>query len=115
MSIDTLIEKLYPLAAIRQFLPESARTGKPVHPSVISRWITRGLKVKDGTVVHLEAVKAGNALCTSREAVGRFFAELTARNRFPGNRAAAGRAGNEDTSQRLVELGLKAGQLAARS
>jgi len=83
MNIDTREEQVYPLPAIRRFLPPSTRTGKPVHPSVIFRWIKRGLKAADGTIVHLDAVKAGGSLCTSREAVERFFAEMTARSGLP--------------------------------
>ena len=107
MSIDVSKEKLYPLAAIRQFLPESARTGRPVHPTVIARWITRGLKAKDGTGVHLEAVKAGQALCTSREAIKRFFDELTRRENLPADRPTVQRAPQESTSRRLASAGLK--------
>jgi hypothetical protein len=83
MSIDTREEQVFPLNAIRKFLPPSPRTGNPVHPSVIFRWIKRGLKAADGTVVHLDAVKAGSSLCTSREAIERFFGELTARCGLP--------------------------------
>ncbi len=107
MPIDTLVEKLYPLAAVRQFLPNSAKRNKPVHPSVISRWITRGLKAKDGTAIYLEAVKAGSALCTSREAIARFFGELTRRQNLPANRKTVVMPRSETTSRRLVAAGLK--------
>ncbi len=107
MSIDTREEQVYPLPAIRQFLPPSTRTGKPVHPSVIFRWIKRGLRAGDGTVVHLEAVKAGNSLCTSREAVERFFSELTARSGLPVRPAVVSARDRARISCELKVAGLK--------
>ncbi len=112
MATSVLDEQLCSLSEIRQFLPATGPRG-PVSPGCISRWITKGLRAQDGSTVYLEAVRAGRSFCTSREAVGRFFAELTARNCLPGNRAAAGRTGDDDTSRRLVQQGLKAGQRAA--
>ena len=41
------------------------------------RWILRGLRAKDGFVVRLEAVKIGGRLCTSQEALQRFFDRLS--------------------------------------
>lgn len=79
MPIDSREEACYTLANIRRFLPATTRSGKPPHPSVIFRWITRGLKARDGSVVRLEFLVCGGAICTSREAVERFFGELTAR------------------------------------
>jgi Protein of unknown function (DUF1580) len=107
MAIDTREESVYPLPRIRQFLPPSTRTGKPVHPSVVFRWIKNGLKAGDGSTVRLEAVKCGSALCTSREAVERFFAELTARSGLVTAPRVASRHERERTSRDLVELGLK--------
>jgi hypothetical protein len=107
MSIDTREEQVYPLPAIRRYLPPSTRTGKPVHPSVIFRWIKTGLKASDGTVVRLDAVKAGGSLCTSREAVERFFSELTVRSGLSVQTPVATARDREKTSGELATAGLK--------
>src|SRR5262245_30432403 len=108
MPIDSREETCYTLANIRRFLPATTRAGKPPHPSVIYRWITRGLKAKDGSVVRLEALVCGGAICTSREAVERFFAELTARSGLPvASPAVLSRREREQTSRELKALGLK--------
>jgi hypothetical protein len=106
MAIDTREEQVYPLNAIRKFLPPSPRTGNPVHPSVVFRWIKRGLKAGDGTTVHLDAVKAGNNLCTSREAVERFFSDLTARSGLPITAQTVGSRERERISRDLRAAGL---------
>lgn len=105
--IDTREEQVFPLPAIRRYLPPSTRTGKPVHPSVVSRWIKTGLKAGDGSTVRLEAVKCGGSLCTSREAIERFFAELTAKSGLSVRPAVATARERERTSRELVALGLK--------
>ena len=107
MSNDVALDELHSLPAIRQFLPKSARTGRPVHPTVIARWITRGLKAADGSTVHLEGVKAGKGLHTSRGAVDRFFGELTRRSKLPAELPTSQAAPRESTSRRLASAGLK--------
>ena len=107
MSTDTRNEELHTLEGIRQFLPRTARTGKPVHPSVVFRWITRGLKAGDGTIVRLKGVKAGNRLCTTIEAVDRFFDDLTARAGIAPLEPPPKISGNDRTSRRLEAVGLK--------
>ena len=106
MAIDSREEKCFTLNRIRQFLPETTRSGKPPHPSVIYRWCTRGLKARDGSVVKLEFLICGGAICTSREAVERFFAELTARSGLIAS-AASPRSKPGRTSRDLIALGLK--------
>jgi hypothetical protein len=106
MSIDTRAEQMFPLAVIRNFLPASSRTGKPVHPSVIFRWIRYGLKSGDGGKVHLEALKCGGSICTSREAIDRFFAELTRRSSLPCAPVSSSSVQME-TSRELQKAGLK--------
>lgn len=76
-------EELYSLRDIVRFIPRSTRTGRQVHRSVVWRWARVGLKAADGTRVFLEVVKAGGGLATSREALHRFFAELTRRALLP--------------------------------
>lgn len=83
MLIDLQREQLYPLRIAVKWAPPSSRTGNTLHPSVLFRWAKRGLVAADGSRVYLEAVKAGSALTTSREALQRFFEELTRRAGFP--------------------------------
>jgi hypothetical protein len=53
--------------------------GAPKHPATIVKWLTRGVPVDGGGgVLRLEGVRMGHRWVTSREAVVRFFAELTA-------------------------------------
>lgn len=108
MPIDTREESVYPLSVICRQLPVTARTGRHPHPSVIYRWATTGRKARDGSTVRLDAVVCGAGLGTSREAVERFFAELTARSGLPVTApAAVERRERERTSRDLAALGLK--------
>jgi hypothetical protein len=73
------------------------------------RWIRRGVKRADGTVVKLEAVRLGSRWITSREALSRFVASLTNPDspsidppRTPGQRRRA----SERAAERLAELGI---------
>ena len=106
--IDSREEVVYPLAQLRQYVPKASRTGNPIHPSVIGRWIKRGLRAGDGTTVHLGSLKVGATLCSSREALERFFAELTARAGLDHRPAAVSEQRKRATSQALVAAGLKA-------
>jgi Protein of unknown function (DUF1580) len=74
--IDLTAEKPIPLAAAATLIPP-ARNGKKTHLSTILRWILRGSKAPDGTLVKLEAVRLGGRWLTSREALQRFSAKLT--------------------------------------
>jgi hypothetical protein len=70
MSI-TLAEDVAPLGkAGGKFLP-SRRKGRPVHASCLFRWAKYGLRG-----VKLETIRIGGTLCTSRQALERFFARL---------------------------------------
>jgi hypothetical protein len=70
--------------------------------------VKRGLRAADGSIVRLEAIKCGSALCTSREAVERFFAELTARSGLPvATPAVASQRERDRTSRELTALWLK--------
>lgn len=64
------------LAAAGRLFP-GHRGGRAVDPSTIFRWVTKGTTVGERTV-RLEAVRAGARWLTSRPAVGRFVAALTA-------------------------------------
>ena len=77
MAIDALTEKLRSFAEAAQRLP-ALRRGKPVNPSTVWRWTTRGVRGRDGLLVRLEAIKVGGTCCTSDEALQRFFHALSA-------------------------------------
>ena len=54
------------------------RGSKFVGPSTPFRWSTKGVKTASGEVIKLEAVRVGTRWLTSRSAVARFVAALTA-------------------------------------
>ncbi|VTS01854.1 : DUF1580 [Gemmata massiliana] len=54
------------------------RGGAAVDPSTVFRWRTKGTRTAAGAVVKLEAVRVGGRWLTSRGAVARFVAALTA-------------------------------------
>ena len=79
MSIDLGTE--HPInisAACRTLVPKYS--GSPISPATAYRWVNRGITADDGHRVKLDAVKIGRQLITTREAVARFFAELTRRS-----------------------------------
>jgi hypothetical protein len=81
--------------------------GKTAHASTITRWATKGVKLTDGRVIRLEAVKINGRLVTSRAALIRFISaqqdppptevtESSTRAETPAQRrASASRASNE--------------------
>lgn len=95
--------KLIPLNLARNYAPISARTGRPLHPSVLHRWVKHGLLAADGSRVRLTAVKAGGMVCTSIAALDEFFAILTAK----AGLAVPRTADDATTSAELVAAGLK--------
>lgn len=54
--------------------------GRTTHKSTATRHAVRGVKLPDGTVIRLEAIRVSGSLVTSRAAVLRFFA---AQNQTP--------------------------------
>jgi len=69
--IDPNTETLISLSQAAKHLPRR-RGGKKPHVSCIYRWTTAGCK---GVV--LESIQVGGTRCTSREALARFFRQLT--------------------------------------
>ncbi len=69
--IDPNTETLLSLTEAAKHLPRR-RAGKKPHVSCIYRWTTSGCR---GIV--LESIQVGGTRCTSREALGRFFRQLT--------------------------------------
>lgn len=64
------------LAAAGRMLP-GHRGNKNVDPSTVFRWIVKGIRTFDGSVVKLEAVRIGGRWLTSPAAIDRFSAALT--------------------------------------
>jgi hypothetical protein len=64
-------------------LPDAARLvpaghgAEKTHISTLLRWIIRGAKAPDGSVVRLEGIRMGSRWFTSRQALQRFAARLT--------------------------------------
>lgn len=69
-------ESLLGLAEAARRLP-SFRRGRPVNPATIFRWIHDGIRLPDGRIVRLEAVRLGGRWITSVEAMQRFAAAQT--------------------------------------
>jgi hypothetical protein len=74
--LDITQEAPLPLAAAARLVP-AGRGGKKTHLSTLVRWITQGVRLPDGKVVRLEAVRLGSRWVTSREALQRFAEALT--------------------------------------
>mgnify|MGYP006298160503 CR=1 FL=1 len=105
--IDPTVETLIPLGEVPRtvkWLP-GRRGAKRIHTATLYRWAQRGL---DG--VRLETLKVGGTLCTTEEALKRFFAALTeadGRCAQPGGRTpTARRRAVEKSKRRLAEAGL---------
>lgn len=70
--IDIARERLYPLSRIAKRVPRRRR-GRKCATSTLYRWATRGLRGG----IRLETLRVGGSLCTSMEALQRFFARLS--------------------------------------
>lgn len=55
------------------------RAGRPTHPATLYRWASDGFRG-----VRLETIQVGATLCTSLEALERFFEELSRDSSGPG-------------------------------
>jgi hypothetical protein len=64
------------LAAAAHLCP-STRGGKPVHPSTLTRWILKGVRLQDGTLLKLAAKRFPGGWATTREALDTFINALT--------------------------------------
>lgn len=74
MSIDPTSENLESLADLARWdrIPRRRR-GKRIHPSTLFRWALHGCRG-----VRLEVTRVGGTLCSSRDALARFFSRLSA-------------------------------------
>jgi hypothetical protein len=108
MDIDFHSETILTLGQAAGLFPPY-REGRPVNPSTIFRWIVKGVKRWDGTVVYLGGVRCGDRWLTSREAVARFIEmqtpDVAGKRPLPpttnGRKRAAIKAG-----ERLTKLGI---------
>lgn len=76
MAIDVFGETLVTLREAAKRLPK-VKAGKSPHIATLHRWVQRGCRSRDGQIVRLEAVKIGGTVCTSLEALQRFFDGLS--------------------------------------
>jgi hypothetical protein len=65
------------LAAAARRIP-SFRNGKPTHPSTLARWISRGIRLPDGSALKLAARRYPGGWAVCDEAVDDFIDRLTA-------------------------------------
>jgi uncharacterized protein DUF1580 len=70
--IDIESEDVFTLTEATRQLPK-LHSGKRPHVSTLFRWAERGIKG-----VRLETIRIGGRVCTSREALHRFFERLSA-------------------------------------
>lgn len=89
--IDILREDVISLPVAASLLP-ARRGGKRPHISCLYRWTLHGCR---GVV--LDSVQIGGTRCTSREALHRFVAELSAQRSD-----AAGRVGQQPSRERQI-------------
>jgi hypothetical protein len=84
-------ETVVTFAEATKLLPRR-RAGRKPHISTLYRWASRGLK---GVV--LETIQIGGTTCTSREALQRFFDELSKNQRTDARSTAS-----EETRDRRI-------------
>jgi hypothetical protein len=75
VAIDTTREFPLSLTDTAKVYPKVDKRGWS--PSAVFRHIRQGLRGGDGSIVKLESVRVGARLCSSAEAVHRFFAALS--------------------------------------
>ena len=73
--IDFKAENCVTLSEAARLLA-SIRGKRASHPMTLYRWATKGLLAKSGDRVRLETIPVGGILCTSKEALDRFFRSL---------------------------------------
>ena len=80
-----------------------------VGPSTVFRWVTRGSKTSDGRLLKLEAVRVGTRWLTSRGAIVRFVAALTAAAdpapQPPPRSATQRKKASDAAGKRLAQMG----------
>ncbi len=77
MSADLLNETPLPIAAVAREIP-GARGAATVNPATVYHWCTKGTRTPDGRRVKLEFYRMGSRVMTTREALARYVARLSA-------------------------------------
>ena len=98
--IDISTEEVITLAEAARSLPRR-RAGRPVHLSCVYRWTTVGCR---GVV--LEHIQIGSTRCTSREALQRFFDQLTPAPEEAPAKSKSRRRAIEAAERRLARSGI---------
>jgi hypothetical protein len=108
MTIDLINERVVTLTDATRHLP-TRRGGKRPAPSTLFRWAGSGLRG-----VRLETLRVGGTLCTSLEALERFFRALSDHpstsgsepDPVPARTPARRRREIEAADRRLAEMGV---------
>jgi hypothetical protein len=107
---NILAESIVSIREAAALLP--GRSGRPTNFSTVWRWILRGIKRPgDAATVRLEAVRLGGRWVTSREAIARFSAALTAQaiatDKMPVGRTPTARErAHRRADERLERVGI---------
>src|SRR5688572_26408741 len=107
MAVGLLTEHIILLRDVAALPCIPRRRGKAgkLHPSTAWRWAMKGVRG-----IRLEVVRAGGVLCTSTEAVQRFFELLAATPGLGPTRPAATGTDAAEVERQLDSLGVRAGR-----
>jgi hypothetical protein len=97
VAINPLADDVFSLAEAAKRLPR-LRGDRPVAPSTLWRWATRGLRGN-----RLEIVRVGGVACMSAEALRQFFAALNGQPERPP--AVGGEKRHETVERELAARG----------
>ncbi len=103
MAIDVFQEHVVSLADASKQLPR-VRNGKKIHVASLYRWITAGKRGPDSSIVRLESIRIGGTVCTSLEALQRFFNRLTGDQQLVSPPAVTQRQWNQRHERAMREL-----------
>lgn len=99
--IDLSNENVVSLTEAAKRLPVR-RAGKRPHVATLYRWAGRGLRG-----VKLETIQVGGTMCTSTEALQRFFDQLSPSTGVPDKHPSRSRARQiKDAAQQLQDMNL---------
>jgi hypothetical protein len=105
------------LSQVARHFPPS-RNARPVHVATVTRWIVQGALLRNGTRLHLQAIRAPGRWLVEPEAVEEFLAALTTDRALPApspaptvahstlRTAVRRRRDDARTESRLDELGI---------
>lgn len=99
--IDLEKERVVSLTTAAAYLPRR-RAGKRPHMATLYRWASRGIQG-----IHLETIRVGGTLCTSREALQRFCERLsTERAAVPPRPPSKDTGRNRVVAEKLDRAGI---------